>query len=157
MEEASGTHAIDQFIRKFFRAATFPDKMRIYSEMRTLHPEYTETLYQNAFIDYYLHQYYNTLGPDRIEALRYRERDIADAVSNVMLTQRVAEECRKAFIPGKRYFLKEVKSMLQDIYRKVGINATAKAKDIVTFMPSAKPRQLTNISTGKRELCYEIQ
>ena len=153
----SGTHAIDQFNRKFFRATPFPDKMRIYSEMRSLHPECTETLYQNTFIDYHLHLYYDTLGPDRIEALRYREKDIADAVSNVMLTQRVVEECRKVFIPSECYFLKEVKSIMQDIYRTVGINATAKAKDIVNFVPSAKLRQLTNTSTGKRELCYEIQ
>lgn len=47
--------------------------------------------------------------------------------------------------------------MLQEIYNRAGMNATAKARDIEYFMPNAMARQLTTPGSGKRELYYEIQ
>ena len=153
----SSSPELNQFNHDFFRASTFPEKMRIYSEMRSHYPEYTETLYQNTYIDIRFHRFYDILGADKIRVLRYREKDIADAVSTEMLRQRVIEECQKVFIPNTYYQLQQVKSKLQDIYNRVGINAKAKAKDILGIMPSVALRQLTNKTTGKRELYYEIK
>lgn len=151
-----GIHALDQFTHDFFKATTFPDKMRIYVDMRERHPEHTDDLYQNTFIDYHFHQYYDVLGGDRLRALRYREKEIADATSAAMLFQLITDECYATFINGKCYRLADVKNILQGIYHRVGINATAKAGDIEKYMPNATQRQLTTASTGKRELYYEI-
>ena len=152
----TGVAAFDKFKQEFFKSTTFPDKMRIYSDMREQHPEHTNDLYQNVFIDYRFHQAYDMLGGDKIRALRYREKDIAEAVSSVMLHQIVSEECQKIFLPSCRYKLSEVKVALQRIYNSSGINEIAKANDLPKFMPNAQLRQLTTQGTGKRELYYEI-
>ena len=152
----TGVAALDKFKQEFFKSTTFPDKMRIYSDMREQHPEHTNDLYQNVFIDYRFHQAYDMLGGDKIRALRYREKDIAEAVSSVMLHQIVSEECQKIFLPSCRYKLSEVKVALQRIYNSTGINEIAKANDLPKFMPNAQLRQLTTQGTGKRELYYEI-
>ena len=153
----TGVAALDKFKQEFFKATTFPDKMRIYTDMREQHPEHTNDLYLNPSIGYCFHRTYNLLGGDKIRALRYREKDITEAVSSVMLHQRVCEECRLVFAVGSYYQMAEVKAKLQEIYNKAGINATAKASDLPRFMPSAMKRQLTNPANGKRELYYEIQ
>lgn len=153
----TGASALDKFNHDFFQCKTFPDKMRIYTEMREQHPEHDADLYQNAFIDFRFHQYYDLLGGNRLRALRYREKDIAQETADVMLTQKVVEDCAVTFIPGQFYLLSDVKVMLQGIYDKLGIRSTAKAKDLKLFLPNAVERQLTNSSTGKRELYYEIK
>jgi hypothetical protein len=152
----TGVAAWDNFNHDFFKATTFPDRMRIYADMREQHPEHKDDLYLSPFIDYRYHQAYDLLGGDKLRALRYREKDIAEAVSSVMLHQRVCEECQKIFLPGCRYKRSEVKVALQRIYNSSGINEIAKANDLPKFMPNAQLRQLTTQGTGKRELYYEI-
>lgn len=146
----------DNFNHNFFKATTFPDRMRIYADMREQHPEHKDDLYLSPFIDYCYHQAYDLLGGDKLKALRYREKDITEAVSSVMLHQRVCEECRKIFLPGCRYKQSEVKVALQRTYNSCGINKTAKANDLPKFMSNVQLRQLTTQGTGKRELYYEI-
>lgn len=153
----TGVAALDKFKQEFFKATTFPEKMRIYADMRELYPEHTNDLYQNAFIDYHFHQAYDMLGGNKLRALRFREKDIVEAVSSVMLHQIVIEECKIVFAVGNYYQMADVKVMLQEIYNKAGINATAKANDLPQFMPSAVKRQLTNPANGKRVHYYEIQ
>lgn len=152
----TGVAAWDNFNHDFFKATTFPDRMRIYADMREQHPEHKDDLYLSPFIDYRYHQAYDLLGGDKLRALRYREKDIAEAVSSVMLHQVVCEECWKIFLPGCRYKQSEVKVALQRTYNSCGINKTAKANDLPKFMPNAQLRQLTTQGTGKRELYYEI-
>lgn len=152
-----GSPALDKFVHDFFKATTFPDKMQAYIEIRQQNPEYTEDLYGNPHIPICFHQYYDKLGADKIRLLRYRECDIEQATSDVMLEQRIAEECRNMFQVGSIYRMPDVKTGLQGIFNRLGIRSTAKAKDIETFMPNAHQRQLTNPQTGKRELYYEIQ
>lgn len=152
----SSSQALNKFKHDFFKATTFPDKMRIYTDMREQHPEHRDDSYSNAFIDYRFHHAYDLLGGDKLRALRYREKDIAEAVSSMTLYQRVCEECQKIFLSGCRYKRSEVKVALQRIYNSSGINETAKANDLPKFMPNAQLRQLTTQGTGKRELYYEI-
>lgn len=153
----TGVAALDKFKQDFFKATTYPEKMRIYTEMREQYSEHTDDLYLSPFIDYRFHQAYDMLGGNKLRALRFREKDIVEAVSSVMLHQRVCEECRIVFAVGSHYQMAEVKVMLQEIYNRAGINATAKANDLPRFMPSAVKRQLTNPADGKRIHYFEIQ
>lgn len=152
----TGTSPLDQFKHDFFKATTFPDKMRIYADMREQHPEHTDEIYQNTFIDYRFHQAYDVLGIVKLRSFRWREKDISNAVSSIVLHQQVCNECQKIFLPGHRYKLSDVKEALQNIYNRAGINLTAKANDLSKFMPNVQPRQLTTPETGKRELYIEI-
>ena len=76
----TGVAAWDNFNHDFFKATTFPDRMRIYADMREQYPEHKDDLYLSPFIDYRYHQAYDLLGGDKLRALRYREKDIAEAV-----------------------------------------------------------------------------
>lgn len=152
----TGNLALDKFNHDFFKATTFPDKMRIYAYMREQHPEHTDEIYQNTFIDYRFHQAYDVLGIVKLRSFRWREKDISNAVSSIVLHQQVCNECQKIFLPGHRYKLSDVKEALQNIYNRAGINLTAKANDLSKFMPNVQPRQLTTPETGKRELYIEI-
>lgn len=152
----TGIPELDKFYQAFFKAKTFPDKMSLYIGMREQHPVHRETLYQNAFIDYKYHQYYDMLGGDRIRTLRFRENEIIVAVSNAMLISAIKAECLVTFVKGKCYLLSEIKNQLQSIYIKVGSKAVAKASDLTNYITVEK-RQLTTPATGKRELYYEIK
>ena len=153
----SGQSVLDRFLHDFHKATTFPEKMRIYIDMRTNCPEYDEDLHRNAFIDIHFHKYFEILGANRIKTLRYRAKDIEKEMAVVMQEQRIKDECESIFQIGNRYLLSEVKVILQKIYKKVGVNAVAKASDIEKYMPSATQRQLTTPATNKRELYYEIR
>lgn len=52
----TGVAALDKFKQEFFKATTFPDKMRIYADMREQYPEHADDLYLSPFIDYHFHQ-----------------------------------------------------------------------------------------------------
>lgn len=147
---------LTKFKHDFFKNSTFPDKMRIYSDMRQQHPELSERLYENPFIDIRYHSYYDILGADRIRALRYREKEISEAADTYITEQKIQSACSQLFVPGT-YKSADVKQMLQDIYNRLGVSATAKASDILRFCPSAQRRQLTTLSTQKREIYYEIK
>ena len=114
------------------------------------------SLYHNTFIDYRFHKFYDVLGEHKIKALRYREKDIEEATASAVLAQQITNECRKHFFPGMYYRLSDVKEILQGIYHQLGVKRTAKASDIVEYIPTATKRQLTTTTTGKRELYYEI-
>lgn len=152
----TGIEALDKFTHDFFKATTFPDRMAIYLAMREQHPEHTDALYKNPFIDFQFHQAYDLLGGGKLRALRYREKDILEAVSSAMLVNVVSKMCRVTFAKGCCYKLPDVKKALQEIYNKAGVKATAKASDIEDFIPNIRQRQLTNSATRKRELYYEI-
>lgn len=154
--QSSGSSVLDKFKDDFFKATTFPDKMRIYSDMRSQHPKHDVDLYQNPFIDFCYHEAYDVLGAKRIKTLRYREKDIRQATASHHLVSCVVNECKSVFLPGQCYRLPEVKNILQAIYNKVGFSANAKADDITKFIPSAQRRQHKNRATGKRELHYKF-
>lgn len=102
-----------------------------------------------------MHEYFDVLGPNRICALEYRENDVDDAYKTAQMKGSIIGECQQAFTRGQHYRLSEVKSILQDIFDKLGISTTAKANDIENYLPVEK-RQLTSAGSGKRELYYLI-
>lgn len=153
--KGNGDQDIDNFNRVFHYAANFPDKMKAYLDLRYKRPDLTEWLYENAFVDSKFHQSYDILGPDKIRTLRFREKDIQQAVYNEMNRLLLQEECNKVFKRGHSYRLSDIKPELQRIYSSLGIVETAKASDLENIL-SVKSVQLTNKETGKRELYYQI-
>lgn len=78
-----------------------------------------------------------------------------DAYKTAQMKGSIIGECQQAFTRGQHYRLSEVKSILQDIFDKLGISTTAKANDIENYLPVEK-KQLTSAGTAKRELYYLI-
>ena len=145
----------DTFRKDFSRASGFQAKMRVYSDYRKTHPEAAKDLYGNPFIELKFHSYYDTLGPSRLEALRFREKDVHAAYKDEEETARIRTAVKTAFISGQEYRLPRVKEMLRDIYKSLGIRKTAKAKDIRKYLDVSE-KQLTTPGSGKREKYFII-
>ena len=145
----------DSFRKEFSEASGFSAKMKLYAKYRENHPNSIETLYNNPFIDLKYHSYYDTLGPSRLEALRFREKEIHDAYKDEKETARIKAAVKTVFISGQEYRLPKVKEMLGDIYKSLGIKKTAKAKDIRKYL-DVNEKQLTTKKKKKREKYYRI-
>ena len=146
----------DTFRKDFSRASGFQAKMRLYSDYRKTHPGATKDLYGNPFIELKYHSYYDTLGPSRLEALRFREKEIHDAYKEEKETTRIRVAVKNRFISGQEYRLPKVKEMLRDIYKSLGIKKAAKAKDIRKYLDVTE-KQLTTPGSGKREKYYKVK
>lgn len=149
------SQADDAFRKVFSKASGFPAKMMLYAEYRENHPGAIEGLHNNPFIEIKYHSYYETLGLDRLEALRYREKDINDAFKDEQERSRISAEVKDKFVVGQEYRLPVVKEMLRNIYRSLNIQKKAKAKDLKRYI-GVKEKQLTTPGSGKREKYYKI-
>jgi hypothetical protein len=78
--------------------------------------------------------YYETVGPDRIKANRYRESDIKKELRKEKtggeIDERVVTRIYDLFKIGKRYTNKDIKEKLKVLYQEFEYKKTAKAKDL---------------------------
>ena len=153
---SSDSPELDTFRQSFFKTERFSDRMRAYAEFRKAHSEMSELLYQDTFIDFRFHDYFDTLGPDTIDKLNYKEADIEQAYRVISNTGKIITACHSRFVSGGRYSLKEVKEGMQEIYDALGLSQRAKAVDIEKYLDVDK-KQITSPSTKKRELYYVIK
>ena len=149
------SRADDSFWKEFSEASGFSAKMKLYARYRENHPEAIEDLHENPFIEIKYHSYYETLGLNRLEALRYREKDINNAFKDEREKSRISAEVKGRFIVGQEYRLPVVKETLRNIYRRLNIQKKAKAKDLKRYI-GIKEKQLTTPGSGKREKYYII-
>lgn len=153
---SSDSPELDTFRQCFFKTERFSDKMKAYAEFRKAHSEMSELLYQDTFIDFRYHDYYDTLGADNIDQLNYKEVDIEHAYRVISNEGKIITACRNRFVTDGKYTLKEVKEGMQDIYNSLGLSLHAKAIDIEKYLDVAK-KQFTSPTTKKRELYYVIK
>jgi hypothetical protein len=116
----------------------------------------SELLYQDAFIDFRYHDYFDTLGPDTLDKLNYKEIDIEQAYKVLSSTGEIITACHSRFISGRKYTLKEVKEGLQQIYDALDLQQRAKAVDIEKYL-LVERKQFTSSASKKRELYYVIK
>ena len=153
---SSDSPELDTFRQNFFKTERFSDRMKAYTEFRKAHSEMSELLYQDAFIDFRFHDYYDTLTADTLDKLNYKEVDIEQAYRVISNTEKIITACHSRFVTGGKYTLKEVKEGMQDIYNALGLSRRAKAVDIEKYLDVDK-KQFTSPTTKKRELYYVIK
>lgn len=153
---SSDSPELDTFRQNFFKTERFSDRMKAYAEFRKDHSDMSELLYQDSFIDFRYHDYFDTLGPDILDKLNYKEADIEQAYQVLSSTGKILTACRSRFVSGGKYTLKEVKEAMQEIYDSLGLQQRAKAVDIEKYLDVEK-KQLTSPATKKRELYYVIK
>lgn len=153
---SSESTELDAFRQNFFKTERFSDRMRAYAEFRKAHSEMSELLYQDTFIDFRYHDDFDTLGPDKLDKLNYKEADIEQAYKVLSSTGEIITACHSRFVSGGKYTLKEVKEGLQEIYDSLGLQQRAKAVDIEKYLVVEK-KQFTSPTSKKRELYYVIK
>ena len=143
--ETSQNDQIKQKVEEFNGIKRVNDKLKFLVEYsKTTTKENLENfleLVPGKYKDYYL-----IVGPEIITACSYAESEIKkrwmETVSNSEIKDEVVSGIYKIFTVGKRYSKKDIKSMLNDLYEKLGYKKKAKATDLELYYVM-KPVYLT--------------
>ena len=116
----------------FYSTGIFREKMKMYCEFMDKHQgnkEVSDILYfkikNPKYKDYY--SFYGTKG---CRSVSYKEDKLKIGMINVSKDDELFSVVHKKFQVNSRYTLKEIKIVLQDIYRDLGITSKAKATDL---------------------------
>ena len=114
---------------KFYSTGIFREKMRMYCEFMDLHQgnkEVSDMIYFKIKDPKY-RKYYNFYGTSGCKAVSYEEKKLKLGMIDVSKTDELSSVIYKKFKIGEKYLKKDIKSILQDIYRDLGIT-TSKPK-----------------------------
>ena len=117
---------------KFYSTGIFKYKMRMYCEFMDLHQgnkEVSDIIYYKIKDPKY-RKYYNFYGTKGCSSLRYEEKNLELGMIDVSKESELSSVVHKKFQTGERYTLKEIKLVLQNIYRDLGITSKPKATDL---------------------------
>lgn len=109
-------------------------QLMTYAEYRELHPEQESALKANPHIPVEIHQYYDILGKQRMEELRYNYGAINNECLYQSMLPQIIERVRRTFIPGQFYSNVQVKQILCDIFTDLKIPMTPSAVDITRYI-----------------------
>ena len=121
---------------KFYSTGIFKYKMRMYCEFMDLHQgnkEVSDIIYYKIKDPKY-RKYYNFYGTKGCSSLRYEEKKLEEGMIDVSKDSELSSVVHKKFRVNSRYTLKNIKQILQDIYRDLGITSKAKATDLGKYL-----------------------
>ena len=117
---------------KFYSTGLFHEKMRMYCEFMDKHQgnkEVSDMIYFKIKNSDF-RKYYNFYGTSGCSAKKYVKKLLELGMINISKGDELFSVVYKKFQTGERYTLKEIKSVLQDIYRDLGITSKPKATDL---------------------------
>ena len=143
-------YPIDELFGIFYITKDFPTRMKAYCDFLNSYPEAQDEVEQKSvgIIDYEFHQYYRTLGPDKIRANSYH-RSMLESLINAGKVINIKDKILEVFKPGTTLPKKEIKESLQDIYNNLGIKKTAKATDLEEYFELSRTKV-------KNKECFKI-
>lgn len=116
---------------------------QVKSELETT-PRDGQPIYDAAIIKYpFLKEAIEKLGFERIETLRYCQKEIKDKLlllADNTIPNKIAFKLNKIIQVGSFYSKAELKKMIQNIYESLELSDSAKAKDIEKYY-NVKPKQ----------------
>ena len=156
IEDSTKSITEDAEIKTFLMSfnGDFETRMKLYCEFLQQHPDYKEMLERLPQIPLDIKVYYNRLGPHTLRSMSYKEADIKRVLGYESLQETIKEAVKSTFNRGRFYSLKQVKTILQNIYDGLGVEKKAKATDLKTFV-NCNEKQMT--INGVRENGYLIQ
>ena len=124
---------IDDFLdNHFYKTGIFHKKMKMYCEFMDKHKgsqEVSDSIYFRIKDDRF-RKYYNFYGTSGCSARNYQEGNLYKGLVDVSKDSELSTVIYKRFKVGEKYTLKEIKSILQNIYRDLGIINKPKATDL---------------------------
>ena len=148
---------IESFRDEFNKDKNFIRRMRLFCELvknySNIYKEYYDCFLPIIPRNYI--NYMNLLGVDKIIASSCQESILNNLVEISVGSTAIKKEVLSKFEVGKSYSKSEIKTELNSIYDKLGINKTGKASDLYEFFDM----QLSNVynkTTGKRDKGFRI-
>ena len=117
---------------KFYKTGIFREKMKMYCEFMDKYngnKEVSDIIYFKIKDPKY-RKYYNFYGTSGCKAVSYEEKKLKTGMIDISKNDELSSVVHKKFQVGERYTLKEIKLVLQDIYRDLGITSKPKATDL---------------------------
>ena len=117
---------------KFYSTGLFHEKMKMYCEFMDKHKGNKEVseilLYKIKNSDFW--KYYNFYGSSGCKSKEYIKKNLEQGMIDVSKTDELSSVIYKKFKVGDRFVNKDIKQILQDIYKDLGITSKAKATDL---------------------------
>lgn len=138
-------------------SSKFDDKLRIYCEFRELN-KFNKSLTEGILYRYgksRLEFLYSHFGIKGCRSSGFRAAELYERLHDETHTNELKSTIYNTFSLLKRYSLKEIKSSLHEIYKRLGIKKTAKASDISDFF-NVQQVNLYDPMTKKRSAGYEL-
>ena len=136
---------------KFYSTGLFHEKMRMYCEFMDLHQgnkEVSDMIYYKIKNSDF-RKYYNFYGTSGCSAKKYVKKLLEEGMINISKDDELSSVIHKKFQVGERYTLKEIKLVLQDIYRDLGITSKPKATDLDKYFSLTRTK-FSDPKTKKR-------
>ena len=117
---------------KFYKTGLFHEKMKMYCEFMDKHKgnkEVSDIIYFKIKDPKY-RKYYNFYGTSGCKAVSYKEKKLLLGMIDESKESELSSIIYNRFKAGDRVIPGEVKIILQDIYRDLGITSKAKATDL---------------------------
>ena len=136
---------------KFYSTGLFHEKMRMYCEFMDLHQgnkEISDIIYYKIKNSDF-RKYYNFYGTSGCSAKKYVKKLLEEGMINISKDDELSSVVHKKFQVGERYTLKEIKLVLQDIYRDLGITSKPKATDLDKYFSLTRTK-FSDPKTKKR-------
>lgn len=143
----------EESLRTFLSTPGFPAKMRYLCESN----------FEDGDINFILNNipsqyknFYLILGKDRCKACGYSVTRLNKELSDVEADSgKLSEMIYKKFEVGRKYTKASAKDILKEVYDGLGHNKSPKAIDLEDYF-ELRLCQITNKTTGKRDMAYEI-
>ena len=142
---------------KFYKTGSFHEKMKIYCEFMDKYngnKEVSDMIYFKIKNSDF-RKYYNFYGSSGCKAKEYIKKNLEIGMINVSKESELSSAVHKKFQVNSRYTLKDIKQILQDIYRDLGITSKAKATDLGKYYTLSSI--LISDSSGKRTRGYLLK
>ena len=136
---------------KFYSTGIFREKMKMYCEFMDKYQGNKEV----SDIIYYkiknsdFRKYYNFYGTSGCSAKKYQKENLELGMVDISKESELSFAVYQKFQINSKYTLKEIKSVLQDIYRDLGITSKPKATDLDKYFSLTKIK-FSDTITGKR-------
>ena len=130
----------DDFLILFSNTSCFETRMKLYCEF--VEENSIEDIKKLSFIPDKFHTYYEKVGPKKLKALGYREKDTRSYFKLLELESdgTIKNELSKYLKVGDRKLNTELKSILGTVYKSLGITENPKASDIKKYFNARRTR-----------------
>ena len=125
---------------EFYSRKFFTDRLKVYCDFRDKYkdnPVIMEGLIHKV-VDQRYNQYYNYFGTEGCRANQYQESYLLRILKDDSKDNLVTQEIYSRFSTDDRLFPKDIKSMLKEIYSKLGLSKTPKATDLEDYFEITK-------------------
>ena len=141
---------------KFYSTGIFREKMKMYCEFMDLHQgskEVSDIIYFKIKDPKY-RKYYNFYGTSGCKSVSYEEKKLEEGMINTDKFSELSSVIYNKFKTNSILTKKDIKQILQDIYRDLGITSKAKATDLGKFF---KLKSVTVNTPNRRENGFKLE